>query len=140
MKKFLRDCSKIKKFYKHYEYKTYSSDIESMPCGLFFLLWMPSDIYAFLYKGLDLSVGGTVSEIYDDNITRTNSSGNKTEDFTTRLTLNLGVKYEGKTRTLDFMGRINRDIFAANHNFNNTSEKLELNFQNELSKLFKKNS
>lgn len=95
---------------------------------------MPSDIYAFLYKGLDLRVGGTVSEIYDDNITRTNSSGNKTEDFTTRLTLNLGVKYEGKTRTLDFMGHINRDIFAANHNFNNTSEKLELNFQNELSK------
>ncbi|MEK7308734.1 MAG: hypothetical protein AAB089_06660, partial [Nitrospirota bacterium] len=72
--------------------------------------------------------------MYDDNITRTNSSDNKKGDFTTRLALNLGVKYEGKTRTLDFTGRINRDIFTTNHNFNNTSEKLELNFQNELSK------
>ena len=108
--------------------------------AIFLLICMSSNVFAFPYKGLDIKVGGTVSEMYDDNITRTNSSDNKKGDFTTRLALNLGVKYEGKTRTLDFMGRINRDIFAANHNFNNTSEKLELNFQNELSKLFKKNS
>jgi len=102
--------------------------------AIFLLICMPSNVYAFIYKGLDIKVGGTVSEMYDDNITRTNSSDNKKDDFTTRLTLALGVKYEGKTRTLDFTGRINRNLFATHHNFNNTSEKLELNFQNELSK------
>ena len=102
--------------------------------AIFLLICMSSNVFAFPYKGLDIKVGGTVSEMYDDNITRTNSSDNKKGDFTTRLALNLGVKYEGKTRTLDFTGRINRDIFTTNHNFNNTSEKLELNFQNELSK------
>jgi hypothetical protein len=95
---------------------------------------MSSNVYAFLYKGLDIKVGGTVSEMYDDNITHTNSSDNKKEDFTTKLTLGLGVKYEGKTRTLDFTGRINQHIFAKHDNFNNMSEELELNFQNEFSK------
>jgi len=101
--------------------------------SIFLLICMSSNVYAFLYKGLDIKVGGTVSEMYDDNITRANSSDNKKGDFTTRLTLGLGVKYEGKTRTLDFAGRINQYIFAKHDNFNNMSEKLELNFQNEFS-------
>lgn len=102
--------------------------------AIFLLICMSSNVYAFIYKGLDIKVGGTVSEMYDDNITHTNSSDNKKDDFTTKLTLDLGVKYEGKTRTLDFTGSINQHIFAKHHNFNNMSEKLELNFQNEFSK------
>lgn len=133
MKNFLRDCFITRSFIRSMNIKNIAVILTICLVAIFLLICMSSSVYAFLYKGLDIKVEGKVREMYDDNITLT-SSGNKKEDFITRLTLGLGVKYGRRTRTLDFKGRINKHIFAKYHNFNKMSKELELNFQNEFSK------
>ncbi len=99
-------------------------------CLILFLL-MSSITYSFPYKGLDIKIKGAVGEMYDDNITSAIDNGNKKEDFITNLTLGLGVKYEGKTNSLEFMGNINHQIFTEHNNFDNTSGEFSLNLQSE---------
>ena len=99
-------------------------------CLILFLL-MSSIAYSFPYKGLDIKIKGAVGEMYDDNITSAIDNGNKKEDFITNLTLGLGVKYEGKTNSLEFMGNINHQIFTEHNNFDNTSGEFSLNLQSE---------
>ncbi|MEK7381499.1 MAG: hypothetical protein AAB075_10850, partial [Gemmatimonadota bacterium] len=99
-------------------------------CLVSFLL-MSSIAYSFPYKGLDIKIKGAVGEMYDDNITSAIDNGNKKEDFITNLTLGLGVKYEGKTHSLEFMGNINHQIFTEHNNFDNTSGEFSLNLQSE---------
>jgi len=88
--------------------------------------------YSFDYKGIDLKLRASVSEIYDDNITFVHE--NEKEDFITNLSFGLGVKYEGKTRSLELTANIFQQFFADYDNFNNTSEDLTLNFQQEFSR------
>ncbi|MCK4947478.1 MAG: outer membrane beta-barrel protein [Candidatus Aureabacteria bacterium] len=96
------------------------------------LLFIPLSSYSINYNGVDIKFRGSASETYDDNITFVNDD--KKNDFITNLTLGLSAKYEGKTTTLELGGGITQQIFAANHNYNNLSENLTLNFQQEFSK------
>lgn len=98
----------------------------------FITLLIYSHVYSFPYKGLDINIGGSVSEMYDDNFEF--SSVSEKKDLITRLTSNLDVKYEGKSRTMNFNGYISESIFAKHHNENNTSGRLKLDLQNEFSK------
>lgn len=96
------------------------------------LLFVPLSAYSFNYNGLDIKFRGSASETYDDNITFVKDD--KKDDFITNLTFGLSAKYEGKTTSLELGGGITQQIFAANHHYNNLSENLTLNFQQELSK------
>lgn len=89
--------------------------------------------HAFQYKGLDVLLIGSINEMYDDNITYTKED--QRDDFITNLILGLGVRYEGKTKTLELIGHTNQEIFSKYHNLNNNSQDLYLHSKNELSRL-----
>lgn len=92
-----------------------------------------SQAYSFPYKGLDIKVEGGVNEMYDDNITLTTDTGKQKEDYITNLSLELGVKHEGRTRNIVFSGRTNQQFYADNNELNRNSQNLSLNFTNEIS-------
>lgn len=96
------------------------------------LIMSAGKAYSFNSKDIDLKLRVSISEIYDDNITFVRE--NEKEDFVTNLSFGLGVKYEGKTRALELTANVFQQFFADYDNFNNTSEDLTLNFQQEFSK------
>jgi hypothetical protein len=96
------------------------------------LLLLPTSAYSYKIRGIDVKPHGTITETYDDNVSYVKD--NKKSDFVTSLKLGLGAKYEGKTRSLELTGNVTQHIFADNKDFNNTSQHLILNFQNEFSK------
>lgn len=95
-------------------------------------LIIPINAYAYKIKDIDVEPQANVLEIYDDNVALLNDD--KREDFITNLGVGLEAKYEGKTRSFELRGNINHQLFNKNHNFDNTSEDLTLNFKNEFSK------
>ncbi len=103
------------------------------PGAIFFLIFMSSSAHAFTYKGLDIKIQGTIAEIYNDNITFAKKEDKKVDIITT-LALDLGVKYEGRRRALEFTGRINRQFHTIQSDIKSSSENLILSFKNEFSK------
>ncbi len=90
------------------------------------------DMLSYNYKGFQVQLTEvSVGEIYDDNVTFADQ--NEKEDFITMAGLGLGVKYEGKTRSLDVLASVSNQTFAKNSDFNNITENLLLNFKNEFS-------
>ena len=79
-----------------------------------------------------MKLRASISEAYDDNITFVHE-GEK-EGFITNLSLGFDVEYEGKTRSFELITNINQQIFTNYDDFNNTSQDLSLNFQQEFSK------
>ncbi|NUO09231.1 MAG: hypothetical protein HUU08_11215 [Candidatus Brocadia sp.] len=107
----------------------YSSDNDSLDLTVTKFL----DSLSFNYKGFDIKVMEvSVGEEFDDNVTY--NEKNQVEDFITTLGSGLGVKYEGKTRSLEFLGKAKGRIYAENPDFNNITEELLLNFVNEFSR------
>jgi len=102
--------------------------------GIFLLLLSPAIAYEFPpYQGITLKILGDISESYSNNITYASDNENRVEDFRTMLNLGLDFKYEGKTRSLGFSGRANRELFADSSNERNPSESVMLSFNNDFS-------
>lgn len=88
------------------------------------------DYLSYNYKGFQIQITDvSIGETFDDNVTL--AKENKKEDFITDAGFGLGVKYEGKNRTLALIGNITHRTFAENNNFDNTTEDVTLNFENE---------
>ena len=45
----------------------------------------------------------------------------------------VGIKYEGKAKTLELIGYVSNQTFAENKDFNNITQNVTLNFKNEFS-------
>ena len=91
------------------------------------------DSLSYNYKGFNIKVTGVaIEETYDDNIIF--SDEDELDDFITELRAGVGVKYEDKTKKLDFIGVVNNQTFAKNSDFSNVAEDVILNFKNEFSK------
>ncbi|MFH0838665.1 MAG: outer membrane beta-barrel protein [Candidatus Omnitrophota bacterium] len=103
---------------------------------LFFILAVlflsVGDSFALRLGNVDVKLRTSASERFDDNITYTKD--NKKDDLITTATAGIDVRYEGKTRLLEFTADISRQLFADNSIFDNTSRDMTLNFQNEFSK------
>ena len=97
--------------------------------GLLFIVF-PTASYAFQYKDLDLKLTGTITEMYDDNISFANTKEDKREDYITTLGLGLKTKYEGRRRSLDLSGNLNYRFNARYEDIENNSENAGINFQN----------
>lgn len=104
------------------------------PFLIFFiaLLLISGRAYAFDLEDLDFKVRTSVSESYDDNITQTHEDEQK--DFITNLSFGLGIKSERKTGSFDLTARIIQQIFAKYSGYNELSEDLVFNLQQEFSK------
>lgn len=91
------------------------------------------DSLSYKYKGFDIKILGIhVAETYDDNISF--SDEDKEEDLITHVGFELGVNYEGKTRSFELAGKITDQIFAKQPEQNNITQFVNLNFKNEFSK------
>ncbi len=95
------------------------------------VLLISSFAYSFQNKGLDLGAYGSISEMYDDNLTFTKND--KKGDLITTLGFGVNIKYEGKRRSLDFTGQINERFNAKYKDIKSSSQSLTLNFRNEFS-------
>jgi hypothetical protein len=93
------------------------------------LLPIHSIAYAFPFKGLDIKIKGTITEMYDDNINFTKDD--KKEDFMTTFSLGFSAEYEGKRRSVRFLGDIRRSYHATFTDIKNSYENLQINFRNE---------
>jgi hypothetical protein len=82
------------------------------------------------YQGFNVTIDGTISEKYTDNVTF--SEEDKEEAFLTTFDLGLDIKYQGKRRMLEFSSGINRQ--ASKSSITNPSENLSLRFVNEFSR------
>ena len=98
--------------------------------GIFFLF--SADSGASVFEGLTIRPRGELRQAYDDNITLAND--NEKDDFVTTLLAGLDVGYEGKTQTLTLSGDIKQQLYAREAGFNNLSEALRLNFNQEFSR------
>lgn len=94
-------------------------------------IFFPSVSYTFQYKSVDLKITGTVTEMYDDNVTF--SKEDKQEDYITTLGLGLTSTYEGKRVSLDLSGNINYRFNAINEDIKNNSENATISFNNSFS-------
>jgi len=95
------------------------------------LMFVPKIVCAFPYKGMEITINGQVTEMYDDNIRFAHKD--KQADFITSLGLSVGVKHEGRRRSLDLTGQINQGFHAKFRDTKSSSENLTLNFKNEFS-------
>lgn len=90
------------------------------------------DYLSYKYKGFQVQITGiSIGETFDDNITYVKE--NEQDDFITEAGLGLGIKYEGKNRTLELIGSVLNRTYAKNSEFDNTVEDLTLGFVNEFS-------
>ncbi len=106
----------------------YPSDNESLDLTVTKFLDSLSYKYnGFEFKLMELSVG----EQYTDNVTYQKTKA--LDDFITLSKLGIGVRYEGKARSLEFRGDIVSQNYAKNSNFNNITEEFTTNFRNEFS-------
>ena len=87
---------------------------------------------SFKYNEFDIKLkGGLISEEFDNNVTYTKR--NKTEDYISNMGLGVGMKYEGKTGTVELTTNITNQIFAKNNDFNNVTEDVTLQLKSEFS-------
>ncbi len=96
------------------------------------IILLPSlNAHAFPYKGVDINIQTSVTETYDDNLTFARKD--KKEDFITALGLNMGVRYEGRRRSLSLNAGINERFHSRYDEIKSSSESVSLNFLNEFS-------
>lgn len=103
---------------------------------VFFIFTIITPAYAYEfppYQGITLKILGDISEDYSNNITFASDEENKIEDFRTMLNLGLDFKYGGKRRSINFSGRVSRQIFEGSSNVLNPSENMSLTFNNDFS-------
>jgi len=102
------------------------------PLLIVFLMALSRLAPAYTVGNVVIDTSAAATETFDDNITYVKN--NPKTDFITTGTLGLGVKYEGKTQSLDFLGRLYEQLFAKNSNFDNTPASFILDFQKEFSR------
>lgn len=95
------------------------------------LLLLPSTAHAFPYKGYDIDISAMLSQTYDNNANF--SEDNVTDNYSVRGSVELGVNYAGKRRSLHFNGGITRDIYKTAKGVNGGSESFSLKFQHDFS-------
>ncbi len=103
---------------------------------MFFTFALISSVNAYEfppYQGITLKILGDISENYSNNITFASDEENKVKEFRTMLNLGLDFKYEGKRRSIDFSGRVSRQISKGTSNVRNPSENISLTVNNEFS-------
>jgi len=103
----------------------------SIACIIIFLFVSSRNIYAFIYKGLDLKINGVITEIYDDNINFTKE--NRKEDFITKMIMNVNILYEKKHQILSLSGNLEQEVFAKREQFSNLDGGFSINLQREFS-------
>jgi hypothetical protein len=105
-------------------------------CLAFFFFFIASvNAYEFPpYEGLNLKIEGQIAENYSNNITFASDNEDRIEDLMTMLDLGLGVQYERATRVLGINGRLNRQLRTKSGDFDNSSERISIDFKNEFSK------
>lgn len=80
--------------------------------------------------GWTLLLMGDLSESYDDNVTL--SSVDKEYDFVTNFMAGLGVRAEGNTYNLDFLGHVYQQIYLKEKNLNYNSQDATFLLRKEL--------
>jgi len=108
--------------------KQYKISIRIVPVAFILFLFTPATAPAFPYKDYDISVSGTLSQVYDSNVDF--SKDDKTDNYSSEATITLGLKQEAKRRSLSFAGSINRSIVSDVPRGN---ESLNVRFNHELS-------
>lgn len=73
---------------------------------------------------------GSISETYDDNIRST--SENIEQDYITDLILGVGLRNEGRTHTIDFIGHVYQQLFYDHNELSNNAQDFILNYVNQL--------
>jgi hypothetical protein len=124
----------VKKLLKN-EHKMYNCIGVISKIGIFIIpavLLIHSNSYSFPYGDLNIGIGGTINETYDDNLTF--SKKDSKADLITDLGLSLNVNYEGKRRSLGFTTQINEEVYAKYTDIKNSSQILTCKLQNEFSK------
>ena len=81
---------------------------------------------------LSIQTTGSVKMAYDDNITF--SSTNKLSDFVTNLGAGLEIIQQSETHKYSLKTDVTEEIFANHSNLDNTSEDLDLDLEQYLSK------
>lgn len=103
------------------------------PC-LFFLssscLFL-SSAFAYRIGNIELKILGKAAEIYDDNVTF--AKENKKDDYRSDVSMGFIADYNGKTRSMQFLGNILHSAYVKNSSFSNTAEDFALYFKQELS-------
>ena len=90
------------------------------------------DTLSFNYKGFDIKLKEVlIGETYDDNVTF--AKKNEIKDFINNIRVGVGVRYEDRTKTIEFIGDATKQTFAKNYVFNNITQNAILNFKNEFS-------
>jgi hypothetical protein len=93
-------------------------------------------IYAYefpAYEGINLNITGNMSGNYSNNITFAQDDEEKIDQFSAMLLLGLGVRYEGKRRTLAFDGKFRQPLYNS-ADVRNSSEILTVDVTNDFSK------
>ncbi len=96
------------------------------------LLTFPCYTFAYQIGNLDVNVDAGIAQACDDNITFARE--NAKDDLITNLSVGLNAKYEGKLQNFSVNTAISRQNFFKYHNFDNTSENISLNYNQELTK------
>ena len=102
------------------------------PLLIVFLTALSRPALAYRMGNVEINASGAATETFDDNITYVKD--NPKSDFITTGALGLDVKYEGKTQSLDIIGRLYEQLFAKNSKFDNTPASCILDFQKEFSR------
>jgi hypothetical protein len=95
------------------------------------IILLSSSTYAFPYKGVDLKLRASITEVYNDNLTL--SKEDKKEDFITGFRVHFDAVYEGKRRSLFLKSRINQQLRARYTDLQNSSQYITLDFTNDFS-------
>lgn len=88
--------------------------------------------YSLKIGGADIKLSWSLAQKYDDNVTF--RSKDPIDDFVTVLSISGKGSYERKRSILNFIATLTQNFFAKNHSFNNSSQKVVIDFQKSLSK------
>lgn len=101
-------------------------------CLLVVFLIFEECAFAYQIGNTEIKFLGSVSEVYDDNITY--QKNNPKSDFSTDTSLGINAKNDSKLSSMSLSGNIRHQSFVKNSNFDNTSEDFTLSLLRELSK------
>jgi len=85
------------------------------------------------YYGIETKFIGNLSESYNSNISFASDQEDRIDDFVTRVSGGLNIKFDGRKRRMEFDGRMNRQYRAENFDSINPSEDLNITYKEELS-------
>jgi hypothetical protein len=96
------------------------------------LFCFPRPAFSLTAGDFEITPRAGMSESYDDNITYVKD--NPQSDWITELLVGLGIRREGKNNLLTMDVSATHQFFFDNSSFDNTSEYLDVNFLQEISK------